>query len=501
MARCNNSDNYDSFRVISRDAEGVLLSNLPYKVFNQLTDPDGVPYFGTTAVATGMTDSGGQTPYGCVVKSSQPYIAKFYEFSDTYGFSKLLFPQMSVVGDFITAEVRMSYMQVTLRDAEGTVLKNAKFDVYTQTFDVNGNPIIDETKINQAKLVHSNYTTGAVGSVRAYLGQGNYVLRVHGSVANSYFYVWNQRVTDGQSIAVDYKLATLRTVILDGYNAVIKNQAISIYEQAYDVRGLPIIGNLVTSLNTGDTGKADAYIPAGAYAIKIPGSYAGSNYYAWRSQVSEQLLTTVNYRLSGFRITISDNAGVLKKNSLFSLATQKLDAQNAPIADTTIVANASTGETGFKDVYLTPGSYVLIFGTEKVFNLEVFDTQFTKVDYPKKIQIRPRPDIRITSSLANKNLTAKIIPGPKITGLNKFKKIIGKSFAIRATKLTQPYTFTYLYNIQILNKYNTSASKVRLAFYSLKTKKWAYVGVNDPVRMLVSANLRDQGTIVLVMVN
>lgn len=498
IGACTGTNN--PMRVITRDANGTLQAGINVQVYQELTDPDGNPYYGSSALASGKTDAGGQSDIFCLNPTKAPYAVKVYESSATYGYFTIWSSQQTTDpgSGLITAQVRMSSLYVLLRDAEGTVIKSAKFDLYVQSFDVNNQPIIDETKLNQDKLITSSLNTGDFGAKVAYLSAGNYVVRVYATGGKTYFHFWNQRVETEKITTLDTKLSTLRAVLEDGYSDVIKNQKLSIYTQKFDVRNKPIVGDLVAAdLSTGSTGKVDAYVPAGTYALKINGSYSNAFYYKWRVAVTDQELTTATYRLSGFRIIIRDDKGNLVRSAKFSIATQKTDALGNPVVETIVLRDQNTGEAGYLDVYVPPDTYVLIYGTKRLYQLDANDNQFTKVDWPRVVSLRPQTEVELSNPIGNTNVTLRKRSMPKVS-LKNVKTTLSSAYRLNADKITKSYSITFHYTADKLAQKKTKADKVWIAFYNSQTKRWQLVGRNTASKLQAKATLKNKGTFVLV---
>lgn len=490
-------------KIITRNASGALLPGMNFVIYQEKTNPDGNPYFGDS-LASGKTDAGGQGDVVCISGAkTPPYAVKVYESNASYGYTAIWNSEIEYnVDSFLrTANVRLGSLTVVLRDSDGTVIKDAPFDVYLQSFDINNEPIIDETKLNADKLVFSNFNTGAYGARTNYLGAGRYVVRIHATGGKDYIYVWNQEVAATANTTLDYRISTLNVILEDGYGALVKNQKLSIFKQGYDVRGKAILGTLVAQdLNTGNSGAAVAYLRPGTYAIKIGGTYSGSFYYRWKVDVANQESTTITYRMSGFRIIIRDAAGGLTKNAIFSIGTQRLDAVGKPILDTMILKNISTGERGYADVYLTPDSYVLQYGDKRLYQLDANENQFTKIDWPRVVSVRPKAEVELSNPFGNVNLTMRKRTNP-IVRLPNFKTMVsGSAYRVEATSISKPYTVTFYYEQATLTKKGTKADKVKIAYYNEVTKKWSYVGTNYPSRRLAQVKLKDKGTLVLVAV-
>ncbi len=488
-------------KVIARDANGNLLSGINYTVYHQLKNPDGGPYFGTS-IGGGKTDAGGQSTACVTEPTDDQYAVKAYESNASYGFFTMWNDSILVDGSTYlhTAEFHMSSMNVVLRDATGNVIKDAGFDVYVQSFDINNQPIVDETSLNKEELVVSNLSTGAYGSHNTFLAPGNYVVRIYATGGKSYFYIWNQVITAQAITTLDYQLSTLRVILEDGYGSLVKNQGFTIYAQAQDIRGKSILGSLVaSSMTTGTTGFEDAYIPAGNYALKINGTISGDFYYKWTVGITDQEMTTATYRMSGFRIIINDTGNNLVRNAKISIGSQRLDALGKPILNKVILNNVSTGDAGYLDVYLSPGTYVLIYGDKRMYQLDANENQFTKIEWPKQVTLTPQSEVKLTNPYGNVNLTLRSRTAAKVL-LSKYKVSLSKTYAVQATTIKKAYTVTFTYTDATLVKNKTKADKVKIAFYNTATNKWSYVGTNTASKHRAKVTQSGQGYLVLVAV-
>lgn len=481
-------------QVISRDVNGTLLPAVHFVIHRQLTDPDGDPYLGSS-IKSGVTDSHGLASYCTTV--SAPYAVNFYEHNRTYGNRVIWYDSMTINGDTVVAEARISYLQVIIRDANGTLLKNVHFDIYIQDYDADGNPIIGEDRINQAELVSSSYTTGAAGVERAYLGAGKYVVRIHGT-GTKYFFLWEQDIRNSRSTGVTYRLGTLRVELLDGLGALLKNRTFSLYEQDFDARGSPIYGELIAAnLQIGSTGKYDAYLPEGTYALKIPSSIASMTYSSWKIRTQRHTLTTRTFQMSGLRVIINEN-GELKKNARFHIGIQGTDANGAPaVADD--IYSSTTGELGYKDVFLKPGRYALIYGTNRVYFLDVFASNFTTVNWPINTTVRPKNGVALTNPIANQ-LTIKRTTNANLRSLTTVRKRIGYTYAVAIRSIARRYRVSFTYKTADLQALGVSPSKLRIAYYNSQLKRWALVGTLNTSRKQISIQALSRGTFTLVAI-
>lgn len=492
-AACTTSQQLIS--IITRDAGGTLLPGINFTVYHQGVDPDGNPYVANSLIS-GRTDVVGQAAV-CVATTAYPYAIKFYEFNANYGYTLKWNSALTNTDGGYWIEIKMSYYRIIIRDAEGQLIKNTPVDIYTQEFDVDGNPIVGASRLNQEKLV-ARYSTGPTGVTRAYLAAGWYVMRIKGS-GNSYFYLWNQRIESSteEVVQLEYKLSTLRVILEDALGGLLKNKTFSVYSQAYDARGQAIIGTVVGSMSTGTTGKSDIYLPPGSYAVRIPGSLSDAYYYSWKNTTKEQSLTRLTYRLSGIRVVLRDANGQLLNNQRFSIGEQGTDANGNPIVQKTLYTGV-TGLQGSSDIYLTPKRYVLIVGDKKVFNLDVYNTQFTTIDWPRAFTLRPRPDMALTNPISNSSLTVSILPSANPSSLSVFKRNISTPYRINGKTIGAAYIIQFFYNPTILRQKGVNPDRLRVAYYNEGTKKWSLVGRNDTARSVGIFASRAKGVYILI---
>lgn len=484
--------------IVTRDAAGKLIPSINYAVYTEIKNPDGNPYFDDKyKLTSGKTDGGGQSDILCLDATKYPYAVKLWETNASYGYFSIWSDKIASQSGIFEVDAKMSDLFVIIRDAEGNLVKNSSFDVFVQGFNVDNEPIIDETKLNQDKLVAAKVNTSDVGGKHLYLAPGSYVVRMYATGGKEYFYLWNQKIFAELNTTLDYRQGTLRTTLEDGNGSLVKNQKFEIYTQKYDAQDKPITGDLLATMQTGSTGKADAYLPAGEYAVKIPSANKNLFYYIWKVKVSDEELNDIKYRLSGLRVILRDDSGEVVKNAKFSISSQKIDALGQPVVDTTVVAGLNTGEGAFKDVYLPAGTYVLVNGKKMLYQIDVADTYFTKIDWSKTLTARLHKDAALSNPLKNVNLTMRKTKMPKIN-LSNFSKAISTPFKVEASRIEAPYTATFYYTDEQLQKKKVKAEKVAIAFYNQVTKKWQYIGKNYPSRKIAAANIKGKGIIVLV---
>ncbi|MFA5051722.1 MAG: hypothetical protein WC544_01515 [Patescibacteria group bacterium] len=498
------SKNQVEFYIVTRDADGELAPNINFIVYEQYTNPDGNPYLGSTR-ATGITDAGGQITVCVGSSNTDLYAVKFYQYNSNYGYRMLWNNEISGGNGFYTVEVFLSYLQMVIRDAEGTLLKDIKFDIYVQEYDIDGKAIIGENRLNQEKLVSNKYMTGVTGTARAYLTSstewhngGIYVIRIHGT-GSAYFYLWERRLPDIGANYINYHLSTLRLIQEDAYGSLQKNRKFSIYNQAYDAHRQPAFGSAVAeNLDVGPLGSKDVYLPAGEYAMKVPSSVSGEQYTKWRITMRESRMNQYTYRLGGLHLTIYNDKGELLTNQKYTIAEQGTDAAGNPTVVKNLISS-STGVLGYNDLYLIPRKYVLIYGTKRLYNVEVFENQVTVIDYPRAMSLRPAGgEAAITTSLANNNFTVRALPAANVQGISVRKQNVGTPFQVRADQVRVPYIITFFFNKEALSSRGINTDKLRIAFYNGRTRRWSIVGNIYYSLNRLAATVRDPGIFTLI---
>ncbi len=501
--------NQTPFYVATRDADGVLAPGINFTIYEQYTDPDGNPYFGPSR-GSGTTDAGGQMSVCATDSQSGKYAIKFYQYNVNYGYRVMWHNELvenTAEGGY-DAYPYLTYVQVILRDGAGTLLKDIRFDIYVQEYDVDGTAIIGENKLNQEKLISDKYMTGVTGTARAYLTStiewkngGIYVLRLHGT-GSAHFLLWEQRLPISGVNFIEYKMSTLRVIQEDAYGNLLKNRKFSIYQQAYDAHGAQAYGSVIAeNLDVGKYGYNDVYVPAGDYVMKVPSSVSGTNYTKWKIGVRTEIMNKLTYRLGGLRTTIFDGNKQLLVSQVYSIGQQGTTAVGQPTLVKTLISS-NTGVLGYNDIYLVPGKYVFTYANKRTYNVEIFENQITVLDYPFNMSLRATGgEMALTTPMSNINLTIRPLPAADVRGISIRKKNVGTPFQVRADKIVASYTVVFFYNKEKLAARGINTDKLRIAFYNGRTKTWSLVGANQYSLSRLTARVRDAGIFTLIEIN
>lgn len=331
----------------TRGHDGTIARNIPWILYAQGDDADGEPYHMSVLGQSNTGEAAWSTI--CYNVLSIP--------STATGLSIKVFDKNANVGNFsiwelsITShvlEIRMSSLKVVLRDADGSALKNRRFEVHTQQSDVDGEPIIDET-------VSSFLTTDDEGVKEIYVSPGTYMVKI--PAIGQFSYTENNLVvTDENQRVFDYRLSNVHVVARDGNGDFIPNQAFDVYVQERDAAGLFIEGTRVGSYTTGLDGFHDLFLPTGTYAFKFRGT--GTFINLWNQEIDVSKNHTINFSPSGLRIVVRGIENKLLSSVGIGVFEQARDANNQP-AKGRRIASGNTGVSGLLDFYIPPGIYIV----------------------------------------------------------------------------------------------------------------------------------------------
>ncbi len=305
-------------QAIFRNEDGDFIKNVNYAIHKQIEDVDGNPKPGAL-IMSGKTSSitgsgialskkitGGY--YVVKVWTSDASVGAFYYYNDL---------QLQC-GDSVTFEKKISGFRFVLRDAEGELIKDQKFKVYTQRYDVDNNPI----KEKQDYVGEMN--TSAEGEVFLYVANKEYSLDNMGS--NYYifelirnggtFISYDNKIRSEQTTEVEYVFSDLKISLRDQSEIPFPaSTKIEIFEQDYDIHNQKILGKKIKDIHTDDKGTAIFQYPADVYVARIMG--ANDQYQEfWDLEIVDQERQNYNLKSSG---TWDSGTGACAQETAFTM--------------------------------------------------------------------------------------------------------------------------------------------------------------------------------------
>ncbi len=347
--------------VIARNAAGDYIANTKFEIYEQALDVDGKPK-PVNRVGSGKIDyvlgfgSIKFTPKAddYVIKFTAPGTSKtpFYFFNAFNGLCG---------GEVETTEV-LSSLHVVLRNTDGELLKNRPFSVYTQRFDVDGEPI----KEKQDLVAKAN--TSAEGEVRLYLPSasrtlngegGRYVFVAQGPQGSEYDQ-YDIEMPDSSEYELEYVFSDLEITLKDAEgNLFPAKTKIEMFNQDYDDNQEHILGQHIRDVYTDDNGQAVFEHPAGTYVARVKGE-GGKYYYFWDLEIIDQERQSVVLTPTGtwqpedgacqaethLKVVARNLSGSYIPGIKFELFSQKNDVDGQPVPDKKAVGGtiADNGE-------------------------------------------------------------------------------------------------------------------------------------------------------------
>lgn len=380
------SESLSAIEFIIRDAAGNLRTNEAFSLYAQKYDADNQPLKEKASLLAALTtgESGKKTVYvpsgaDCIGGNGSDY----YIFEKA-GASGGIFTQYDIhviSGSTARVEYILSGLKLEMRDINETRFPaNSKIEIFKQITDADDNSVLGE----KIKDIY----TDDLGNAQLEYPAGIYAARLLGE-SGIYTYFWNLEIAD-QKQAV-YALTTneswqpsggaceassnfiLYTRDLD-YN-FIPNLNFNLFEQGINADGKPYAAGKLAGGKISAAGEGKIVInpdPRKKYALQIyeNNETVGDFWFFDQMQFTCGQNIEITKQLPALTIILRDSNSALLKNQLFSLYTQKYDADGKPIKEKKdLISNKYTsGETGKIMTYLAPshqylgekrGTYVL----------------------------------------------------------------------------------------------------------------------------------------------
>lgn len=349
-ASCSQNTNLD---VVVRDASGAFITNATVQVYKQEPDANGDPK-PTTRFASVTTNQNlgiahlswrntlDSDQYALKVQTINKDNAAFWFYNLSYD-----------CGGSYDFSGTLSGINLVLHDANGALLTNTNFNIYSQLYDSNNRPL----KQTKELLVSANSGTG--GQAKLYLPQGS-VRSLDGAISDDYtlelsrnnfkFRLYNIHVADGQTTSVSYYLSALQAKLKDITGALFPSGTnVEIFQQEVDSDNNPTVGTKVGQFTLGTGGTGTIELPADLYVLGVKGQNNQYQYF-WDVDVLDgrlneyELTSSQNWLPSGngcpnsSRLTISlrSYGGSLAAGLKYTLYEQTTDANGLPAVGSSV---------------------------------------------------------------------------------------------------------------------------------------------------------------------
>ncbi len=212
------------------------------------------------------------------------------------------------------------------RNAGGDFISNMSIEIYEQIYDADNNP-------KYGLKVSSGKTSSITGFFNAIIKEpkSDYYVYKMDSIgkAESAFWFYNNTISCGENSEISNVLSSIKFILRDADENLMKNENFNLYLQKYDTDGEPIKekGSLLAALNTGDKGEITVYVPGDSESIDTNEGYyifekTNTNkgvYTIYDIQVDAGGETEINYIFSELKLELRD------KNDIPFPANEKIE--------------------------------------------------------------------------------------------------------------------------------------------------------------------------------
>ncbi|MCU0679122.1 MAG: hypothetical protein MUC28_01580, partial [Planctomycetes bacterium] len=135
--------------VVLRDLPGNYIPKLPFELYAASRDSNDQPVVKKKLLAA-VTDERGRAQVTTHPNPLTRYALKVYSLNPTVGEYWFFDDWQFVCGENKVIEKNLPALRVVIRDGNGNLLKNQKFSLHTQKFDIDGRPVLEKKDLVSA---------------------------------------------------------------------------------------------------------------------------------------------------------------------------------------------------------------------------------------------------------------------------------------------------------------------------------------------------------------
>ncbi len=334
-----------TINISTRDGNYGALPNVSFVIYKQKTDIDGRRLPGDQVASGNTKDKAMATVKINVDNRSPMYLAKFY--TKNANVAPIYYYDLDLTNTYTYNFIaRLSSLRIILQNAEGKILTNQKFNLYTQKTGLTGTL--------KGDLYASNLATNNQGYSDVYLAEGAYLIELLLDGGTT-FIKDNLKVTKEQKTTLIYPISELVITIKDEKGVALPKQKFEIYTQTTDNIGQPTFGKKIIATDTGE-GIKKLLLPPNIYGLKIFNVNRQADS-LFGQVLTESNLLIINYSPSNLRLILKDANRNYFKNKEVAIFTQNCASCGNFLGAR--VASAKTNNCGEANFQLTPGIYVI----------------------------------------------------------------------------------------------------------------------------------------------
>ena len=357
--------------LVARDPGGSYIPGVKAELYYQVVDANGKPKPGNRAAsATANAMTGIATlKFRNSAAESGVYALKIQ--SITKDFTSFWYYGLELAcGQQLSLEKTLSGFNFVIRDYNGDLLYNTNFNVYTQRYDVDGNPI------KQTKDLVATLNTGSSGGAKAYVPQGS-VRSLDGSQGDYYvleltrngkkFELYGLKAVDTLLTNVEYYSSAFKVTLRSSAGALFPGKTkVEVYEQIVDEDDNEAKGDKIGEFQTNDDGYGIFENPSGIYVLGVKGDN-GQYDYLWDVEISEGQLNEYDWQVgssweagtetctenSKFTLNLLGVGGEVLSGFKYELYEQDVDIYSRPTAGKKI-GSGTTNVSGRAELSFKP---------------------------------------------------------------------------------------------------------------------------------------------------
>ncbi|HAM88209.1 MAG: hypothetical protein US83_C0010G0028 [Candidatus Falkowbacteria bacterium GW2011_GWC2_38_22] len=416
-----------ALEIVIRDALGVLKTNEQFSIYAQKYDADNKPLKEKLSLIASLnTGEGGKSTI--YVPASSNFIngsgAAYYIFEkiNANGGSYSQYDIHASEGNTTKIDYKLSRLKLEMQDINGVSFPaNSKIEIFSQ--------VKNEDNVSVLSTKIKDVYTDDLGMVNFEYPAGIYALRLLGS-SGVYTYFWDIEIRDQTQTTYQLKTNeewlpsggaceassnfTLFTRDLD--YRLIAGLNFNIYEQGVNADGKPYALGKLSGGTINESGQSTIIInpdPRKKYALQIyeKNEKVGDFWFFDQIQFACGQNMEVTKQLPALNIILRDSKGELLRNQLFSLYTEKFDADEKPIKEKKDLVSDKfdSGESGKITVYLAANHPYL---KEKRGSYVITLTNKDKITFTEYgINISPSQNLELDYSLSGLAITYKNAEG------------------------------------------------------------------------------------------
>ncbi len=316
-------------RIIARNDLGKYLTGIGFEIYETVYDADQNPKPGKRVAGGTISETLGYSDV-TFTPAQNEYLIKMWDENRSVGAFWFSGDINLSCGDDIEVTEYLSGFNFVLRGADGQLRKDTNISLYTQRYDVDGEPIKErqdlvkqlntssEGEVNIYVADSSRYLSGEEG--------GSYVFVSTGKDGGEFIH-YDMDLSDGTTEQFTYIFSDMAFYIEDAYGVPFPaNTKIEVYKQTEDYDGEKILGDKIKDVLTDDKGKAFFEYPAGTYAVRIKNG-SGDYQTFWDLEMIDQERNNIDLVVEG---EWADGVGACEASSDLEIITRNFDREYIP---------------------------------------------------------------------------------------------------------------------------------------------------------------------------